>query len=79
MYIQQTSGIAALHDLSITSETVTPASPSDEPAEAPAELEKSPSQDELSPAAPSVTSVTTQPPFDPDTPEETDLPPEPGK
>lgn len=73
----QTSGIAALHDLSITSETVTPASPSDEPAEAPAELEKSPSQDELSPAAPSVASVTTQPPFDPDTPEETDLPPEP--
>lgn len=79
MCVQQTSGIAALHDLGTTSETVPSTAPSEEPAEAPAELEESPSQDEPSPTTPSVSSVTTQPSFDAEAVEESDLPPETGK
>lgn len=80
---QQTSGMAALHDLSTTPGLITSASTSAsssvEPAEAPAELEQSPSQDELSPVAPSVSPATTQPSLDTEMAEETDLPPESGK
>ncbi|XP_069553174.1 histone-lysine N-methyltransferase, H3 lysine-36 specific [Brachyistius frenatus] len=72
----QTSGMTVLHDLSTTPEIVTSTSPSAEPSEAQAELEQSPSQDELSPVSPSVSPVTTQPSFDTETAEKTDLPPQ---
>ncbi|XP_042275873.1 histone-lysine N-methyltransferase, H3 lysine-36 specific isoform X1 [Thunnus maccoyii] len=81
---QETSGMTALQDLSTTSGTVTSTSTSTsassavEPSEAPSVLEHSPSQDELSPAAPSVSPATTQPSLNIETAEETDLPPESG-
>ncbi|XP_008282673.1 uncharacterized protein nsd1a [Stegastes partitus] len=68
----QTSGMTALHDLNTSPGTVTSTSPPVEPTEAPAAL--SPSQDELSPVAPSVSPLTTQPSLDTETAEETDLP-----
>lgn len=70
--------MTALHDLSNTQGTVTSASSSVESTKALAELEQSPSQDELSPVAPSVSPATTQPSLDTETSEETDLPPESG-
>ncbi|XP_037636477.1 histone-lysine N-methyltransferase, H3 lysine-36 specific isoform X2 [Sebastes umbrosus] len=72
---KMTSGMT-LHDISTSPGIITSSSPSVEPAEAPAELEQSPSQDELSPVASSVSSATTQPSLDAETTEETDLPPE---
>lgn len=68
-----------LHDLSTSPGIITSSSPSVEPAEVPAELEQSPSQDELSPVASSVSPATTQPSLDAETTEETDLPPESGR
>lgn len=82
---QQASGLTTLHDLSTTPGIITSASTSIsssssvEPTEPPSELEQCPSQDELSPVAPSVSPVTTQPSVDTEAAEETDLPPEAGK
>lgn len=76
---QQTSGMSALHDLSPPPGIVTSASSSVEATEHSAELEQSPSKDELSPVASSGSPATAQPSLDTDTPEETDLPPESGK
>ncbi|KAI3351225.1 hypothetical protein L3Q82_005777 [Scortum barcoo] len=75
----QTSGMAVLHELSITpgiTSVLTSTLSSVEPAEAPAELEQSPSQDDLSPVAPSVYPATMQASLDTETAEESDLPPE---
>ncbi|KAM9850258.1 histone-lysine N-methyltransferase, H3 lysine-36 specific [Aulostomus maculatus] len=74
--MQETSGMTAHQDLSITSETVTSTSSSLESSEDAAVLAQSPAQDEGSPAAPSESPATTQPPFD--TAEETNLPLESG-
>lgn len=76
---QQTSGMTALRDLSTTPGINTSASSPVEPTEGPSGLEESPSQDELSPVAPSVSPATTQPSHDRQTADETDLPPESGK
>ncbi|KAM6952434.1 histone-lysine N-methyltransferase, H3 lysine-36 specific isoform 1-T2 [Lycodopsis pacificus] len=72
----QTSGMTALHDLSTPPGIITSASSSVEPIEASAELEQSPSQDELSPVASPLSPATTQPSLYAETAEETDLPPE---
>ncbi|XP_018531265.2 histone-lysine N-methyltransferase, H3 lysine-36 specific isoform X3 [Lates calcarifer] len=72
----QISGMTELHDLSTTPGTVTSASSSVDPTEALAESDQSPSQDELSPLASSVSPAPTQPPLDTETADETDLPPE---
>lgn len=80
---QQASGMTALHDLSTTPGIITSASTSSsssvEPTEALAEPERSPSQDQLSPVAPSVSPAATHPFLDTETAEENDLPPESGK
>ncbi|XP_059201998.1 histone-lysine N-methyltransferase, H3 lysine-36 specific isoform X2 [Centropristis striata] len=72
----QISGMTALYDLSPTSGINTSASSSVEHGEATTELEQSPSPDELSPVASSVSPAPTQPSLDAETAEETDLPPE---
>ncbi|KAM4732792.1 histone-lysine N-methyltransferase, H3 lysine-36 specific-like isoform 1-T2 [Anableps anableps] len=68
----ETSGITAFQDLSITEATDTSVSSSVEPVEAQVEIYPSPSQEELSPAAPPGSPVTA-PCFDTDTAEETEL------
>ncbi|XP_068570705.1 histone-lysine N-methyltransferase, H3 lysine-36 specific isoform X2 [Cebidichthys violaceus] len=73
---KMTSGMIALHDLSTPPGIITSASSSVEPIEASAELEQSPSQDELSPVASPLSPATTQPSLYAETAEETDLPPE---
>ncbi|XP_017279649.1 histone-lysine N-methyltransferase, H3 lysine-36 specific [Kryptolebias marmoratus] len=68
----ETSGTAALHELSATEAADASSSSPAEPAEA--RVETSPPRDEPSPAEPPASPVTTQPCFD--AAEETDLPPE---
>ncbi|KAM7000651.1 histone-lysine N-methyltransferase, H3 lysine-36 specific [Tautogolabrus adspersus] len=75
----QTSMMAALHDVSTTAGTTTSSSSSVEPAEALSELEQSPSDDTLSPVAPSVSPTSIQPSLDTEAVVETDLPPETDK
>ncbi|XP_069388063.1 histone-lysine N-methyltransferase, H3 lysine-36 specific isoform X2 [Paralichthys olivaceus] len=70
------SGMMELLDGSTPQENVTSASSPVGPTEAPSEPEPSPSQDELSPPPSSSSPATSQPSLDPETPEETDLPPE---
>uniref|UniRef100_A0A1A7WSJ4 Histone-lysine N-methyltransferase, H3 lysine-36 specific n=1 Tax=Iconisemion striatum TaxID=60296 RepID=A0A1A7WSJ4_9TELE len=73
--VVETSGTTELHELSTTEATDASTPPSAAPAEAP--LERSPSQDELSPVALSAVSPDRTPPcFDTDAAEETHLPSE---
>ncbi|KAK5925197.1 hypothetical protein CgunFtcFv8_017741 [Champsocephalus gunnari] len=72
----QASGMTALHDPSTSSGIITSAASSLEPSEAPAELEGSPCQDELSPVASPASPTTSQHLLDAETADATDLPPE---
>lgn len=76
---QQTTGTTALHDLSTTPGSITSASSSVELTDILTETEQSPSQDEFSPLASSVSPAATQPLLDTEPTEKTDLPPESGK
>ncbi|XP_034087035.1 histone-lysine N-methyltransferase, H3 lysine-36 specific isoform X1 [Gymnodraco acuticeps] len=72
----QASGMTALHDPSTSPGIITSAVSSVEPSEAPAELEGSPCQDELSPVASPAFPTTSQHLLDAETADATDLPPE---